>query len=87
LTAAAVVVAVGLLIGCRGGHEPSATYRDGYFHGPEAFQAEPLVNKSGGPVARPHFRKACREVGDFYQVGFSPDWITGCIDGALNVFK
>jgi hypothetical protein len=78
-----VIVAVSLTSGCRSGHHRSAAYKDGYSHGYQALEAEPL-GRNGHAAPRSLFRKACWEVANFYLVPEADrhDWIPGCISGA-----
>jgi hypothetical protein len=69
--------------GSHGGRSPA--YADGYRHGPEAFEAAPLVNN--GVLARhAEVERACRTVANFYLVP-DPDraqWMPGCVAGATS---
>jgi hypothetical protein len=71
----AVLVVVVACSGC--GHHRSAAYHDGYSHGQEALEAEPLVRSDGAPAPASRFRKACVEVANFYVVlaDERPEWI------------
>jgi hypothetical protein len=63
----------------------SPAYENGYSHGADAFQAEPLV-KNGALARASKLVRACRTVANFYLVPYAdrPEWIPGCVAGAKD---
>lgn len=66
----------------------SAAYEDGYGHGPDAFEAAPLL-KNGVLARRPEIARACAKVASFRLVPYADrrEWVAGCVAGAASLAK
>jgi hypothetical protein len=85
---AVIGVVVGVVSACGAQTGRSSAYKNGYSHGSDAFEAEPLV-ENGALAPRSEFKRACREVASFYVVPDAdrPEWVTGCVAGAKDFSK